>query len=220
MAFTVEDFHDLVRLLEEHPEWRAQLRPLILGEEILEIPSRMDRVEAALAQITIRLDALTAAQQENARQIAILIERMDKIDGRMGNIEGGFLEMRYQRFLPLWFADWLRKPREAGDEEFDQLQVAREAGAITDEDSAAVRNLDLLVRGYDRQEPGNPLTLLAVEVSQTVNIDDVDRASHRAEILRRAGFRARGFVGGYRITEEARRVAEERGLVANLHPPA
>jgi len=46
VAFTVVDFQDLLKLLSDHPEWRAQLRPLVLGEEVLAIPSRMDRVEA------------------------------------------------------------------------------------------------------------------------------------------------------------------------------
>jgi hypothetical protein len=26
MAFTVADFHDLIRLLEEHPDWQTELR--------------------------------------------------------------------------------------------------------------------------------------------------------------------------------------------------
>jgi len=30
MPFTVEEFRDLVRILEEKPEWRAELRRLIL----------------------------------------------------------------------------------------------------------------------------------------------------------------------------------------------
>lgn len=32
---TIQDFGDLVRLLEEHPEWRAELRRLVLPEELL-----------------------------------------------------------------------------------------------------------------------------------------------------------------------------------------
>lgn len=38
MAFTVKDYHDLVRLLKEHPEWREELRNLLLTEEILTLP--------------------------------------------------------------------------------------------------------------------------------------------------------------------------------------
>ena len=38
MAFTVRDFRDLVELLEQHPEWRAELRRLVLTEELLALP--------------------------------------------------------------------------------------------------------------------------------------------------------------------------------------
>ncbi len=48
MAFTVADFEDLVRLLEEQPEFRARLRSLILGPEWQSEPSRLDRIEPVL----------------------------------------------------------------------------------------------------------------------------------------------------------------------------
>jgi hypothetical protein len=35
MAFSVEDFQDLIRLLQERPEWRADLRRLVLTDELL-----------------------------------------------------------------------------------------------------------------------------------------------------------------------------------------
>ena len=35
MPFAVEEFHDLIRLLETRPEWRADLRRLVLSEELL-----------------------------------------------------------------------------------------------------------------------------------------------------------------------------------------
>jgi hypothetical protein len=38
MAFTVREFHDLIELLEQHPEWRADLRRLVLTEEVLGLP--------------------------------------------------------------------------------------------------------------------------------------------------------------------------------------
>jgi hypothetical protein len=39
MAFTVQDFHDLITLVVQHPEWRAELRRLVLTEELLALPS-------------------------------------------------------------------------------------------------------------------------------------------------------------------------------------
>jgi len=41
MPFTVEEFRDLVRILEENPEWRAELRRLVLTEELLSLPGQV-----------------------------------------------------------------------------------------------------------------------------------------------------------------------------------
>jgi hypothetical protein len=38
MAFTVEEFRDLLRILDERPEWRAELRRLVLTDELLALP--------------------------------------------------------------------------------------------------------------------------------------------------------------------------------------
>ncbi|MCS7221938.1 MAG: hypothetical protein N0A15_11745 [Anaerolineae bacterium] len=65
MAFTVEHFHDLVRLLEEREEWRRELRRLLWTDELLALPGEFavyraetDRRFAELAE------ALQATQQE------------------------------------------------------------------------------------------------------------------------------------------------------------
>jgi hypothetical protein len=44
MPFTVDDFEDLIRLLEERPDWRARLRDLLLPREILELPAAIAEV--------------------------------------------------------------------------------------------------------------------------------------------------------------------------------
>jgi uncharacterized coiled-coil DUF342 family protein len=81
MAFTVEDFQDLVRLLAQHPEWRSELRRLLLSEELLTVPERLARVERLLAELVQRdeersrqLAGLIEAVRENTRQIAELRE--------------------------------------------------------------------------------------------------------------------------------------------------
>jgi len=35
MPFTADEFHDLVRLVEARPEWRVELRRLVLTDELL-----------------------------------------------------------------------------------------------------------------------------------------------------------------------------------------
>lgn len=91
MAFTVQDFHDLVRLLEAHPEWRAELRRLILAEELLELPRRVeerfDRLEGALA----RLAEAQARTEERVgrveRALAELAEAQARTEGRVTRLE-------------------------------------------------------------------------------------------------------------------------------------
>jgi hypothetical protein len=41
MSFTLSDFHDLVRVVEEHPEWRVELRRLVLTDSLLALPEQV-----------------------------------------------------------------------------------------------------------------------------------------------------------------------------------
>jgi hypothetical protein len=41
MAFEVADFQDLIQLLREHPDWRDELRTLLLTQELLTLPALM-----------------------------------------------------------------------------------------------------------------------------------------------------------------------------------
>jgi hypothetical protein len=50
MTFAAEDFHDLIRLLEQHPEWRAELRRLVLTDEVLALPAIVARLAQAQEQ--------------------------------------------------------------------------------------------------------------------------------------------------------------------------
>jgi hypothetical protein len=60
MAFTVDNFQDLLRLLEQHPEWRADLRLHVLSDELLELPSLVRQLVEAQGRTEQQLAALTA----------------------------------------------------------------------------------------------------------------------------------------------------------------
>jgi chaperonin cofactor prefoldin len=79
----VSDFHDLIRLLEAHPEWRAELRRLVLSEELLRLPERVneraDRLEAALA-------ALAEAQVRTEEQLRQLAEAQARTEAHLGTL--------------------------------------------------------------------------------------------------------------------------------------
>ncbi len=51
MSITIRTIEDLVRVLEEHPEWRERLLVVLLGQEFLQVPMRLDRIEAVLERL-------------------------------------------------------------------------------------------------------------------------------------------------------------------------
>ena len=226
MTLAVEDIADLLKLLKEHPEWRDQLRPVILGDEILQLPSRMDRVEAAIERLTLRLDALTERLDQLAKEVGDLTTavrdlaiRVDRTEGRLANIDGQMLEGRYDRQLGSWFSTWLLKPERISTSTLSVVEAATE-GRISEAERTALENLDMLVHGRDRSGSDQGALTLAVELSHTINLEDVERADSRASILHKLGHRSRAFVGGYRITEEAQRLAEKLDVIVDLHRPA
>jgi len=94
MSFTVDDFHDLIRLVETRPEWRAELRRLVLTNELLTVPDQLaalrarseeqfqalaeaqQRTDLQLATLTERVTALTVAQERTDSQLTALTERV------------------------------------------------------------------------------------------------------------------------------------------------
>ncbi|WP_054686208.1 hypothetical protein, partial [Rhodothermus marinus] len=86
MPFEIQDFHDLVRLLEAHPEWRAELRRLVLSEELLRLPELVQQLIEAHRRAEERLDRLeaTAAQLVEAQRKAE--ERLDRLEATVAQL--------------------------------------------------------------------------------------------------------------------------------------
>ncbi|GIV17414.1 MAG: hypothetical protein KatS3mg022_2849 [Armatimonadota bacterium] len=72
----VEDLHDLVRLLEQHPEWRAELRRVLLGDELLQLPDLVREILEILRQHSEIL-------AEHSRQIALLAAAQQRTEQRL-----------------------------------------------------------------------------------------------------------------------------------------
>ena len=72
MPFTVDDFHDFIRLIEARPEWRTELRRLVLTDGLLAVPEQLAELRAHSEQQFI---ALADAQQHTETQLATLTGR-------------------------------------------------------------------------------------------------------------------------------------------------
>lgn len=191
----------------------AQQRTERRVEELTEAQQRTERrveeLAATVANIARQLADLAESVRQTDRTVRRLGIRVDAMDGRL-------LEMQFRDRAPAYFGPWLRRPRVVEADDLDGVDAAIEAGAISEGDFQSLTWLDAIVRGGDKREPGRPETLLALEVSVTVDTEDVRRASARAAILRRAGYRAFGAVGGEVISEPAERLAASEGVVVRL----
>ena len=86
MPFNVEEFQDLIRLLQERPEWRADLRRLVLTDELLALPELVralvqaqQRTEVRVGRLEEALIALTEAQQRTEIRVGRLEESLESL---------------------------------------------------------------------------------------------------------------------------------------------
>jgi hypothetical protein len=213
MAFTVRDYTDLVRLLAEHPEWRSELRSLLLSDDFLALPKivrdlaeaqrrteerlaalaeAQRQTEQRLARVEDSLVALAEAQRRTEERLRELAEEEHRTRDVVGALKGLTLELIYHNRAGAYFGPMLRRMRVVAPHTLEDVLEAH----LSSEEFQDVLLLDLLVRGQPRHYPEIPEVWLAVEVSAVVDQGDVDRAIHRAALLRRAGYRAIPVVAG------------------------
>ena len=125
MAFTVEDFHDLIELLAQHPEWRAELRRHVLSDDLLALPdlvrqlveaqtraeARLERVESRLDRLASSIQALTEAQMRAEARLERVENHLERLDDRVGKLDGKMLEIDYARKGPSYFSPIARRLR-------------------------------------------------------------------------------------------------------------
>ncbi len=209
----VEDFQDLIRLLQAKPEWRADLRRVVLTDELLALPEQIARLQVETDR---RFHELAEAQRRTDEQIAALTRvvyaltedvRVLKID--VGDLKGDNLERRYRERAPAYFGRLVRRMRVLSAEELaGLLEDAVEQGQLTEAEKDEAILTDVVVRG--RYQGSGAEVYLVVEVSWGVGVHDVERAVQRAAVLGKLGIRALPVVAGKAVTAQAEQLAHEQ----------
>jgi hypothetical protein len=223
----VEDFHDLIRLLQARPEWRADLRRVVLTDELLALPEQIARLQVetdrrfhelaeAQRRTEERVAALAEAQNRINEQIAALTRvvyaltedvRVLKID--VGDLKGDNLERRYREKAPAYFGRLVRRMRVLSAEELAELlEDAVEQGQLTEAEKDEAILTDVVVRG--RYQGSGAEAYLVIEVSWGVGVHDVERAVQRAAVLGKLGIPALPVVAGKAVTAQAEQLAHEK----------
>lgn len=229
MAFTVEDFQDLLRLLEEHPEWQAELRRRLLTDELLELPAlvralavQVDRLAEAQARTEERLSELAMQMSELAIRVGRIDDRVGRIDDRVGDHSGRLLEIDYARKGAAYFSSIARRLRLVDPSRLaNLLDDAVDENRLTRAERDEVMNTDVVFQGK-RWEDQVDIYIL-VEVSWGIGRDDIERAWERSRILGKLGRPVVPVVAGKAIDYDYVQMARQRGVwrVLNGHaePP-
>ena len=220
MPFTVEEFRDLVRLLEERPEWREELRRLVLTPELLALPEQIAELRARSEQQFQELIAAQQRTEEEVRELAqalrhlegqvtLLTQAMQTLTNDVGELKGKSLEADYRTKGPAYFSRVVRRPHVLTADELTTLvEDARDNRVLLEFEAQEIYEADVIVRGR-RLEDGTAVYLL-VEVSWGVGRHDVERATQRAALLARLGTPVIPVVAGKRITTAAARLAQRQ----------
>ena len=177
---------DILKALDENPQWRAAVRDRILGEELLQLPARFEAFRqdmTAFAKSTDeRLGRLEEGQQEIRADMSILKEGQQEIRADMSIVKGHHarnaavtesrricrtLDCRQTRLMD---GDWSENLVDHGD-----------TTNIPTGDLTSFQNADLIIQATNREN--GRTVYIPVEASFTARSHDFDRASRNARLI-------------------------------------
>ena len=192
---------DILRVLREKPEWKAEVRREILSEELMNLPGRFDRFASTTEQFIDEQRQFNDDTQkfideqrqfnDEQRQFNEKVDGfIDRTNARFGRIESDISNMRgeYARNNALREAADI-----AEDMGFQMVRVWTEADlrelirtadttGIVVADLRSFRRADLIIEGMDT---GGSTNYIAVEISNEADERDTRRALRNAAFLTR-----------------------------------
>ena len=114
MTTALNDISDLVRILQERPEWLETVRGLIISDELAKLPETVAKLAASLEELATqtagnfrlvneRLDQLTETLQEFMQQTNARLERLEKTVAQLTETLREFMQQTNARL------EWLEK---------------------------------------------------------------------------------------------------------------
>ena len=208
---TINDVSDLVRILREQPEWAATMRGLLLTDDLLNLPAqlaqfiqvteesnrlvqerltRLEELVQAQGERLTRLEELAQAQNKQLEllqeAVTLLANRVNTLDGRVGNIDGILYERGIRNRLlfrarhVLGFTDpYIAHVQDdqSAPEINRAVSLALAGGVVSLAQCEDLQAVDIIISDADNRH-------LLIEASITADFSDVDRAGRRAEILK------------------------------------
>ncbi len=185
---------DLLRVLRENPEWRAEVRREILTEELLSLPARFDRFVAKTEQFIEKTEPFIDEQRqfnEGQRQFNATVEGfMARTDQRFARMEGDISEMKDNHAISKTVRDAEGIAHDMGYKFIRTLNISDLLAMVASNDTVdletgelrSFRLADLVIEAADGDET---IHYIAMEVSYTADRRDTGRAIRNAGFLTR-----------------------------------
>ena len=217
---TINTIEDLIRLLDENPEWLAAIRQRLVPSDVREIPAavarlteRVDRLTEDVARLTERVDRLaedvsrlTEAFNRHSEQVNERFDqvntRFDRMERESGILRGAHARNNVARQAALIARHLgLRHVRTLTINELVALVDGADTADLPPNELESFCLADVVIEASNAQ---GELSYIAVEVSYTVDRNDARRAISNAQWLERfTGRTARAVVAGLNLHNSA-----------------
>ncbi len=212
MAFTLADVDALIEAIQQDPLLRERVVKAILHEDFLALPGIVVRLGDRIEQLAASMDALVDRMDQQSLRMDELIRVTTNIAGRTGNLEGWRFEAEYRERLASHLARRYRGIRTLVLGNFPALIEALDDGRIGEQEWEDIIRLDAAAQG--RPKGGDDDLVIVMELSKTVDINDVERVARRADIIRRAGLKVDACVDGEQIEPLAHGRLADLGVIS------
>jgi chemotaxis regulatin CheY-phosphate phosphatase CheZ len=199
-------------------------RALQTAERANEIAERAQQTAERANEIAERAQQTSERAEgtaEHALQVTLetrdivndMQKRLTRVETDVADLKGMSMELMARKLLPGVLGKLVRKLRVYEPDEF--YRVMEEADLLSADELAEVASADVFAHGQlcSNDTP----RWFVVEASWGLGMTDVERAAQRAAILTQNGAPAIGTVLGRRITADARKRAQQLGVLVVLN---
>jgi hypothetical protein len=186
---TINTIEDLIRVLDENPQWAEALRVRLLTRELIELPARFANFAA---ETTARFDRLesqfSSFAAETNERFAQVDQRFDRIDSVLERIQTdlGYMRGAHARNAAMENASaiaramGLQRVRTLNRDELWEMTDQADTSGLGAGELDSFHRADLVM---EAGSAAGVSCYVAVEVSFTVNGRDTTRAVRNAELL-------------------------------------
>lgn len=260
----IKNAKDLIEVLKQNPELLEELRRIILTEELLNVPKKLDelskkfesfvneefkplaekvdRMEVKITEMDGKITEMDGKITEMDGKITEMDGKITEMDGRLTRVEkrldnvenrldrverdveqlkadvaklkGSDFERSIKEKAPAYFGRIIRGCKVISHESLALvLEDAVDKGIITEEEKDNALLVDIVVTGRLKHNT-NKEVVIAVEVSTTVDKNDVQRSYIRSQTISKGyGKESIGICIGEKITKGAEKKAKELNII-------